>query len=145
MKNIKNKLFIILGTIFLILGVVGIFVPLLPSTIFLLLAAACYARGSQKFYNWLMNNRWLGSTIRDYREGRGILLRQKLLTMILLWLTIGSSAYYFVEQWWVKMILIGIAIGVSTHLMHVRTRPVEEIHKHEPLGIIPTIPEKKTD
>jgi uncharacterized membrane protein YbaN (DUF454 family) len=92
-----------------------------------------------------MNNRWLGSTIRDYREGRGILLRQKLLTMILLWLTIGSSADYFVELWWVKMILVGVAVGVTTHLIHVRTRPVEKIPEQEIVGLIPPIPEKKAD
>jgi uncharacterized membrane protein YbaN (DUF454 family) len=96
MREIKNKLYIVFGTAFVILGVIGIFVPLMPSTIFLLIGASCYARGSQRFYTWLMNNRWLGGMIRDYREGRGIPLRQKLLTMIILWMTIGSSAYFFI-------------------------------------------------
>ena len=71
MREIKNKLYIVFGTIFVVLGVIGIFVPLMPSTIFLLIGASCYARGSQRFYTWLMNNRWLGGMIRDYREGRG--------------------------------------------------------------------------
>jgi len=122
-----------------ILGVIGIFVPLMPSTIFLLIGASCYARGSQRFYTWLMNNRWLGGMIRDYREGRGIPLRQKLLTMIILWMTIGSSAYFFIENGWVKMLLICIAAGVSLHLIILKTRKSTPINKSTISGV--TIPE----
>jgi len=139
MRDIKNKLYIAFGTAFVILGVIGIFVPLMPSTIFLLIGASCYARGSQRFYTWLMNNRWLGGMIRDYREGRGIPLRQKLLTMIILWMTIGSSAYFFIENGWVKMLLICIAAGVSLHLIILKTRKSTPLIKSTISGV--TIPE----
>jgi uncharacterized membrane protein YbaN (DUF454 family) len=139
MREIKNKLYIAFGTSFVILGVIGIFVPLMPSTIFLLIGASCYARGSQRFYTWLMNNRWLGGMIRDYREGRGIPLRQKLLTMIILWITIGSSAYFFIENGWVKMLLICIAAGVSLHLIILKTRKSTPINKTTISGV--SIPE----
>lgn len=139
MREIKNKLYIVFGTAFVILGVIGIFVPLMPSTIFLLIGASCYARGSQRFYTWLMNNRWLGGMISDYREGRGIPLRQKLLTMIILWMTIGSSAYFFIENGWVKMLLICIAAGVSLHLIILKTRKSTPINKSTISGV--TIPE----
>jgi hypothetical protein len=139
MREIKNKLYIAFGTAFVILGVIGIFVPLMPSTIFLLIGASCYARGSQRFYTWLMNNRWLGGMIRDYREGRGIPLRQKLLTMIILWMTIGSSAYLFIENGWVKMLLICIAAGVSLHLIILKTRKSTPLIKSTISGV--TIPE----
>ena len=139
MREIKNKLYIIFGTIFVILGVIGIFVPLMPSTIFLLIGASCYARGSQRFYTWLMNNRWLGGMIRDYREGRGIPLRQKLLTMIILWMTIGSSAYFFIENGWVKVLLICIAMGVSLHLIILKTRKLTPLSKPNIPGV--NIPE----
>ncbi len=138
MASFKNHLLISLGTFFVILGIIGIFVPMMPSTIFLLLAASCYARGSQRFYSWLMNNRWLGSIIRDFRDGHGILLRQKLLTMIILWLTIGSSAYFFIEKGWVKVLLILIATGVSLHLMHLKTRPVASMDIQA--SLLPTAP-----
>jgi len=140
MREIKNKLFITFGTVFVILGVIGIFVPLMPSTIFLLIGASCYARGSQRFYSWLMNNRWLGGMIRDYRGGRGIPLRQKLLTMIILWMTIGSSAYFFIENGWVKVLLICIAMGVSLHLIILKTRRLTPLSKpNVPVVNIPDI------
>ena len=73
---ISNKFFryllIISGTIFLGFGIVGIFLPILPTTPFLLLSAACYARSSQRFYYWLMNNKWFGNYIKNYNEGRGV-------------------------------------------------------------------------
>ncbi len=121
MSRWKQNFFIITGTIFVALGVIGIFVPLLPSTVFLLLAAACYARGSKRFYDWLMNHPTLGSTIRHYRDGKGLPLRQKLMTMILLWSTIGASGYFFVHKDWVKIMLFVIAVGVSLHLVLLKT------------------------
>ena len=67
------------------------FVPVLPTTPFLLLAAICYARSSERFYHWLLNNRWFGEYLKNYREGRGIPLREKTLTVLALWLTIGFT------------------------------------------------------
>ena len=70
--NLSRWLLIAAGTVFLALGVVGILLPLLPTTPFLLLAAACYAKSSKRFSNWLLNNRVFGKIIKDYREGWGI-------------------------------------------------------------------------
>jgi len=95
----------------------------MPSTVFLLLAAAAYARGSDRFYNWLINHKWFGGTIRDYRSGLGIPLKQKLTTMLLLWSTIGASGYFFVHIVWVKLLLVLIASGVSMHLISLKTKP----------------------
>jgi len=82
---ISNKflryLLIIAGTIFLGFGVIGIFLPILPTTPFLLLAAVCYARSSQRFYNWLMNNKWFGNYIKNYYGGRGVPLKFKILSI----------------------------------------------------------------
>jgi len=114
-------LLIIAGTFFVGLGIVGIFVPVLPTTPFLLLAAACYARSSQRFYGWLLNNKWFGSYIRNYLERKGVPLRVKVVTVTLLWATIGSSVAFVVEILVVKLILVLIAIGVSIHILSVRT------------------------
>ena len=97
------------------------FLPVLPTTPFLLLAATCYARSSERFYHWLMTNRWFGEYIKNYREGRGIPLKQKVVTILLLWLTIGSTAWLAISQWWVRLILLGIAVGVTIHLAKVKT------------------------
>ena len=109
------------GTFFVGLGIVGIFVPVLPTTPFLLLAAVCYARSSQRFYDWLLNNKWFGSYIRNYLERKGITLRIKVITVTLLWVTIGASVAFAVETLALKLILVIIAIGVSIHILSVRT------------------------
>ena len=103
------------------IGAIGIVLPLLPTTPFLLLAAACYIRSSPRFHQWLMNNRVLGCYIRDYCSGRGIPLRAKVFTLSLLWLTIGYSAIFVVEMTWVRVLLAAIAVGVTVHLLAIRT------------------------
>ena len=94
-KTIDNRLFrgilIISGSIFLGIGIIGIVVPLLPTTPFLLLAAACYARSSEKIYNWLLNNKRFGPYIRNYIEGKGIPLKIKLYAISIIWFTIIFS------------------------------------------------------
>lgn len=114
-------LLIIAGTIFVGLGIVGIFVPVLPTTPFLLLAAACYARSSQRFYGWLLNNKWFGSYIRNYLERKGVPLKVKVLTIALLWITIGSSVAFAVHSSVARLILVLVAIGVSIHILSIRT------------------------
>ncbi|MEJ5199060.1 MAG: YbaN family protein [Anaerolineae bacterium] len=114
-------LWISAGTLFVGLGVVGIFVPILPTTPFLLLAAFCYGRSSQRFLHWLLTNRWFGSYIRNYRAGLGLPLREKVLTILALWLTIGVSVVYVVSQWWLRLVLVGIALGVTVHLLWIKT------------------------
>ncbi len=121
LKGLKRALLIIAGTLCVALGVLGMFLPLLPTTPFLLLAATCYARSSERFYRWLLANRWCGKYIRNYREGKGIPLRQKVLTILFLWLTIGSTAWLAISQWWVRWILLGIAVGVTIHLLKIKT------------------------
>jgi len=113
------------GTICVFLGTLGIFLPVLPTTPFLLLAAACYARSSSRLYHWLLNNRWFGEYVRNYREGRGLPLRLKILTILTLWLTIGASALFAVSSAWIRAILFLIMAGVTVHLILIRTsRPV---------------------
>jgi len=119
--NWIRPLLVTFGTIFVGLGIIGIFVPVLPTTPFLLLAAACYARSSTRFYRWLLNNRWFGSYIRNYRQKKGIPSKVKLLTITLLWLTIGASAIFAVQSLVVRVILVLIATGVSIHVISIKT------------------------
>lgn len=116
-SRIIKVILIIAGTISLALGVIGIFLPLLPTTPFLLLAAACYAGGSKKFYGWLINNRLFGSYIRNYREGKGIELKVKVVSVASLWITIGYSAIYIVPVITGKLVLIAIAACVTAHIL----------------------------
>lgn len=124
-KYFKSKIFrivlIIIGTISLFLGVIGIFIPLLPTTPFLLLSAACYARSSKKFYKWLLGNKYFGEYIRNYREKKGIPLRIKIYSITLLWITILISVFLFVEMLIIKMLLVAIAFLVSIHIISLKT------------------------
>ena len=105
-----------MGTLSVGLGFIGIFVPVLPTTAFLLLAAWFYARSSQRFYNWLLGNRIFGKYLTSYLEGRGVPLKTKILSLTLLWITILSSVIFFVENIYVDLLLFGIAAGVSYHI-----------------------------
>ena len=121
-KKIRNLTLIALGTLSLALGVLGIFVPLLPTTPFILLSAALYARSSKRFYHWLIYNKWLGRYIRDYREGRGVPLGAKIVSINLLWITIGYAVFYLIDPVWLKILLLLIALTVSIHLLFLPTR-----------------------
>ncbi len=128
MKRIVSRnLMIVLGTLCIVLGVVGMLLPVLPTTPFLLLAAFFYVRSSPRFYNWLITNRWFGRYIRNYREGKGIPLLQKILSISLLWLSIGYATFFVVDKWWIRLPLIGIAVGVSVHIIRIKKYIKEEI------------------
>ena len=120
-KQLK-VLFIGTGTILICISIVGIFVPVLPTTPFLLLAAALYARSSRRFYDWLINNRILGKYIKNYREGKGIPIKVKIITISILWITIGCSAIFAIDILWVRILLVIIAIGVTVHIVRIRPR-----------------------
>lgn len=110
------------GTLFLIIGCAGIILPLLPTTPFLLLAAVCYARSSERWHHWLLYNRWFGEYIRNWHEGRGIPMKTKILSISFLILTIGYSAVFVVPFFIGKVGLILIAIFVSIHILSFPTR-----------------------
>lgn len=113
--------FIVAGTIFLAVGVVGILLPILPTTPFLLLAAACYYKGSKRMHQWILNNRWFGDYIKNYREGRGISLKAKISALALLWITISYSAIFVVPIPIAQIILLIVAVAVSIHVITLPT------------------------
>lgn len=120
-NSLIRRVLIVAGTLFVGLGIVGIFLPILPTTPFLLLAAACYARSSERFYRWLLNHRWFGKYIRTYQEGKGIPVKTKALSISLIWLTIVSSVIFVVHPLIGRIILIVIAAGVTVYLLSLPT------------------------
>ena len=120
-SNLSRWSLIIAGTFFVGLGIVGIFLPLLPTTPFLLLAAVCYARSSRRFYKWLLNNKWFGNYVKNYRVGKNVSLKIKVLSISFLWIAIGYSAIFVVHILLGKIILILIAIGVTIHILSIKT------------------------
>ncbi len=115
--RVVEMLLKIAGTAFLVIGGVGIIIPLIPTTPFLLLAAVCYARSSERWYNWLLHNRWFGSYVRNWREGKGIPMRTKILSVMFLIMTIGYSAAFVVPFVIGKVALVLIAVCVSVHIL----------------------------
>lgn len=130
MSRIAPALYVIVGSIFLGLGVIGIFLPLLPTTPLLLLAAACYTRGSPRLNRWLLSHPTLGRYLSDYREGRGMTLGAKVASLGLLWLGIGASAY-LVNLLWVRLLLLAVLVGVTTHLLRLKTAPRDQDNQEE--------------
>ena len=120
-SKLSRRLWVAAGTFFLVIGAVGIILPLLPTTPFLLVAAACYSRGSERLYKWLLGNRWFGKFIKDYLEKRAIPVKAKVLAISVIWLTIGVSVFLAVHVLPVKIVLVVIAAGVTLYLLTRKT------------------------
>ena len=132
-EKARKPLFIIAGTITLVLGTVGRFVPLLPTTPFYLLTAWLYMRGSDRMYNAVMKNKYFGRIIRDYMVDKSISIRTKVVTVSMLWSTITFSAIWAVPRvaegvllWVIRLVLLAIAIGVTIHVLSYKTKKKTE-------------------
>lgn len=111
----------IIGSVSLALGIMGIFLPVLPTTPFLLLSAALYMRSSQRLYDWLMSHKHLGSYIKNFREYKALPLRVKIVSVTMVWVTLLYCAISVANEWWMSALFIAIAIGVSIHILSYRT------------------------
>ncbi len=110
-----------LGSVSVVLGVIGIFVPLWPTTCFLLLAGWCFARSSPRAERWLHENRLFGRYLREYREQGVISSRVRTTSVAMLWVFIGASAFFFMSRLWVVAILLLVAGAVTLHLYSLPT------------------------
>lgn len=102
------------------LAVIGIFLPLLPTVPLLLLAAACFARSSERFHNWLLNHQKLGPMIHCYLNGQGVPLRAKITAIGLIWFSISISVF-FINPFWLKFLLVIIGFSVTLYLLSLAT------------------------
>ena len=103
-------------------GVIGIFLPILPTTPFLLLSAALFFRGSPRLYTWLLEHKYLGPYIRSFREDRAIPLRAKIISVSLLWITAIHCVLFLFPYWWLKGIMAVVTIGVTIYILSFKTR-----------------------
>ena len=120
MKTMKFR-FAFLGSVSLVVGIMGVFLPVLPTTPFLLLAAAMYMRSSQRLYDWLMSHKHLGAYIRIFREHKALPLRVKVVSVTMVWATLLYCAFVVAKEWWMSAIFIAIAIGVTIHILSYKT------------------------
>lgn len=107
----------VIGIFCTVLAMIGIFVPLLPTVPLLLLAAACFARSSERFHAWLLEHPQLGPMISGYLEGQGIPLRAKVKAIALIWASISLSALFFIPLLWVKIFLLAIGLCITIYLL----------------------------
>jgi hypothetical protein len=112
---------LVLGHLCVALGVIGVFLPVMPTTVFLLGAAACYARASAGFYNRLLNNRVFGPIIADWRHYRAMSWEAKAYAIGFVWVGIGISVV-LVPLVWLRVVLLGVAVAVTGFLLRIRTR-----------------------
>ena len=116
-----KTVYIILGTLSLALGIIGIFLPLLPTTPFLLLTATLYFRGSPRLYQWLLNHKCLGPYIRNFRENKAIPLRAKIISLLLMWGTMVYCIFFLSPLTEIKIVLFLVAVGVTWHILSFKT------------------------
>lgn len=109
------------GFLCIVLGVLGLFLPLVPTVPLLLLAAACFARSSERFYRWLVEHRHLGPMIRGYLERSGIPIRAKATAICLIWCTTPLSAFFILSLLWMKILLFLIAAAITIYLLRLPT------------------------
>lgn len=114
-------IFIVLGSISLALGIIGIFLPILPTTPFLLLSATLYFRSSPRLYQWLINQKHLGTYIRNFKEHRAIPLRAKIISVSMVWITLTYCSVFTTQMMWLRIAFIALAIGISLHILSYKT------------------------
>lgn len=119
-KTIKKYTFIMFGCISIILGVVGIFLPLLPTTPFLLLAAYFFTRSSERLHHWLIQHKTFGKYIYNYQTYRAMDRKTKRAAVLSMWCSLFFSMIWL-SDWYLRLLLIVIGIGVTLYIFSLGT------------------------
>ncbi|MFI8740354.1 YbaN family protein [Stutzerimonas zhaodongensis] len=119
---VARYVLLVIGWLSVTLGIIGIFLPVLPTTPFLLLAAACFVRSSRRFYDWLVTHPRLGPWFCDYLEGKGIPLKGKVYAITTMWISIGVSCW-LVPMFWARIGMLTSATLVSLYILRMKTIP----------------------
>jgi uncharacterized membrane protein YbaN (DUF454 family) len=143
LKKIKKTALLVLGTLTLALGVLGLFLPVLPTTPFLLVTSFCYLRSSRRLYHWLIHQRLLGAHIYNYITYRAVLKSAKLVSLVFLWVTLGLSML-LVNSLHVRAFLMLVGVLVSIHLLTLRTMEKEAFKKPREASKNDQAPEART-
>lgn len=122
MPKLYRYFYLISGILLVAIGVIGIFLPVLPTTIFLILASACFVKSSPKANEWLRNHKVLGMYIKNYQDKTGLTIRAKAFNIFFLWAMILLSTFLLTDKFYIKLILLAIAVGVTIHLLMIKTK-----------------------
>jgi len=118
--TLRKGLLILIGILLVVLATVGIFLPLLPTTPLLLLAAACFIRSSDRLYQWLITHKWFGSFIKNYREQKATTKHAKVVILLLLWGSLGYTIIAVLSDLTVRILLLLIGMGVTLHVLSLK-------------------------
>ena len=129
LNPVLRWILLISGFVFIALAIIGIFLPVLPTVPFLLLASGCFARSSERFYAWLLDHTHLGPLLRPYLRGHGIPRATKLKAIALIWASIAISVLFLLETLWVRVCLLIIALGVTIYLLYLPTAEIDNCSK----------------
>lgn len=123
--TITRYLLMTLGWISVVLGVIGIFLPIMPTTPFILLGAWCFARSSERFHFWLREHPRLGLIVRSWEDGKGLPLKVRNRVIFLLWVSMLSSSL-IIGRMWATVGLLCIGSGVTWYLMSLPVLPPDD-------------------
>ncbi len=122
LQKLVKSLFLIIGISSLVLGFIGIFLPVLPTTPFILLAAYCFAKSSERFHRYIMKHKLFGRMVSDFYERKIIPVKTKIVALTLMWATLFLSVIFFMPYIWVKSVVIGIGVAVTIYLLSFRSK-----------------------
>jgi uncharacterized membrane protein YbaN (DUF454 family) len=119
---LPKPLWVALGFFFTGIGIIGYILPLMPGLVFFILAAFCFAKGSRKFLRALLSNRFVGPAIMDWKRGRGMTLKSKIIALATVMPSMAFSAFYIVHVEWVRWCILGCAVLVAVIIISVKTK-----------------------
>ena len=125
-SSFKKGVYFIVGVLSLGAGIIGVFLPVLPTTPFILLSAWCFFRSSTRFYEWVISNKRFGPTIQNYQEGRGITQPTKVRAIVMMWLAITVSVYFFITNIYIITLMYAIAVAVTVYIYRLPTLELEK-------------------
>ena len=117
-------LFVACGLLILMIEKSSANIPLIEKTIFLILASACFVKGSPRANEWLRNHKFLGAYLKNYQDKSGLTVNAKVINIAFLWIMISVSALLLTQEFYIQLLLFAIAIGVTIHLLIVKTKKV---------------------
>lgn len=122
MSGAKKIVYLVTGTISLILGIIGLILPILPTTPFILLTAYCYYRGSPRFHNWLINHPVLGPILEEYSDGKGMRKESKQKAIIMTWVAVIFTVVFVLDIFHLRALVIGLACIGTLVILSLKTR-----------------------
>jgi len=122
LSPVTKYFYLVSGFLLVAIGVIGIFLPVLPTTIFLILASLCFVKSSPRANEWLRSHKVLGAYIKNYQDKSGLTIKNKIFNLSMLWLMISLSAFLFTDELYIRLLLFAIAIGVTIHLVTIKTK-----------------------